>query len=322
MSSRVDNTSCLPQVIVEALPVVKKGVEKVTNIASKVAGTARSVVGFVGTQMKVPAHVSAGFSATKLLAGLSTLFAIPEFISKIKKIFTASTVAKSERALLKSTVSGASIVQGVGSFMQGLQAVGAICKNATAWVSKAAPYLFPFQVIGTLFDIHTLYRTYKFSSEMNAKMKEEGEVKGLCNFLASQKAKHITKLTSFDGKDVQEKANEILQKLEKKQEISEEDTKFVEQMKGRVKKMSVLNTITTVLSIVGIAASIFLLVAGASNPIGAGILAAISVIGLGIFFYKMAMSGKQGEPSLPEKIASAVSGFFKSVAAKIQSACC
>ena len=66
-----------------------------------------------------------------------------------------------------------------------------------------------------------------------------------------------------------EKANEILQKLEKKQEISEEDTKFVEQMKGRVKKMSVLNTITTVLSVVGIAASILLLVAGASNPIGA-----------------------------------------------------
>jgi len=271
-------------------------VKKTNELVSKVADAGRSVNGFVGNFVSTPSKLAKVLSGAKILSGLSVLFSIPDLVARIKKIFTAKTNAKQERAVLKSSIQAAGMVGQVGNFMQGLAAVGAISVKATSWFAKAAPYLFPFQVIGSLLNLHGTYKAYQFKKEMNKAITadtKEGSIIGACHFIMAQDGKRFGKHTAFSSPAMKEKAEAIMNRIQfgtvkEKAEGVKEGEKLLQLLKSRVRVTFALNILETLASVVAVAGSLVLIIAGMSNPVGAGILAATAVVGLGCYLYKLA----------------------------------
>jgi len=271
-------------------------VKKLNEVIRKVAGTGRSVNGFIGKFIIIPKNVNKVFSSAKILSGISVLFALPVFVTKIRKIFNSKTNSKQELAVIKSSMIAAGVVGGMGSFMQGLATAGAISIKATAWVAKAMPYLFPFQVFGSLLNLHGTYKAYQFKKEMGKEITaeaSENSIIGACAFILKQNAKQFSKYTSFNSSVIKEKAQSIITRIrsgnqEEKTLGIEEGKQLMELLKSRVRITFALHMLRIVLSVAALVGSIILMIAGTANLIGAGILASTATVGLGIYLYQFA----------------------------------
>jgi len=280
--------------------VEKRGLE-----ASKTASVARKFVKFFYRTRHVSKHFKELFGVTSLLSGIPGIFAIPDFVGKIRDIFTAQKPSDKGVAGLKAAELGAGITASVCDVARGLAAAGSVAQEAIEWTGTAGFVAMPFTAIGLGFAAHNVYKIHRLEGELPAKEqptigKEAAELEQ--NLLYIQKERHsIEKMLELDkgslekvekiaGK-VDKVAKGVFEKAEEPPPVEEAKT-FMNALKERVSKIKKMKYFDLVIKIFSITCLVLLLFSPAS-PVLLGLAATAAFAGLSMFFYRRFVMERQ-----------------------------
>jgi len=289
------------ETVYNAIQAGADAVEDKLEFADEVAGVVSSSVAFADYFKPIPEKANEGLGHLRFIGIASGLFEIPRFFSKIYEFFTAKKPIKKLKAAGEGVMSASDLAGSAGDVADGLRSVGAVTEKAVAWTGPLGVALLPFQGISLGLSGYGLYKTGSGKHELD-KYKDRKPHDSL-DLRAENVALALTKLYSEKGKvleerftvdkkeKMREKIGAILPKLVSEDRAIQEAgvqqaERLLEELKKKINQNLTLDTISTALKVVSVAAAIAALAVPPVTIVALAIGAATSLIGFGVYLYR------------------------------------